>query len=515
MFQTWLCLALLTLTVNSVDRIVPLLHAHHYFHMIEDHGMGAYELESVKKRRNKNLIPRPPSLLGFFREECRDDFVELGFVTADRELPPRSSLFAGWYDVSAQFKHTWWKFEFDLDLAAHLNVEQCVELVFIPPGYDVFKNSPNIYKDWPSFPDSTLERWHLPKTGKRTWKSSWRKWFWDLLETQVAILNTRTQAINVIIDNAGQSGKSQKGTIKPGESAIFTTSALKTMTVGGEKYIIPYTERSSPVFVAGAEGRGKLFYNLPEAERRDKVMQSRDQFTTFTESTNVFVPPVIPRLTDNGYFLIDMPKTLHRKMLDFWEEYKHRGRAETFADSYTIINWWHSDPNMVSLGLNGRRKNDIALKEIKHLIAKWSQYDAEDLVLTSFYGMREYHAGNYLRNHVDRSSTHVLSVILQVDQIGVNASWPVEVIGYKGDRQRINMKAGQMLFYESAKVIHGRPEILKGQGFINAFCHYKPKQGWGYHSRNDEVWDGDQMLADTKVRRLRDNLLKGRSRSWF
>jgi len=515
MFQTWLCLVLLTLRVNSVDRIVPILHAHHYFHMIEDHGMGAYELESSKKRRDKNLIPRPPSLVGFFREECRDDFIALDFVMAERDLPPRYSLFAGWYDVNAQFEHTWWKFEFDMDLAAHLDVEQCVELVFIPPGYDVFKNSPNIYEDWPSFPDSTLERWHLPNTRKQTWKSSWRKWFWNLLETQVAIMNTKNEAISVVLDHPGTKAGSQKGTIKPGETAIYTTSALKIMTVAGEKYIIPYTERSSPLFVAGARSRGNLFYTLTEAERRDKVTKSRDQFTTFTESSNVFIPPVIPRLTDNGYFLIDMPKSLHRKMLDFWEDYKHKGRRETFADSYTIINWFHSDPNMVSLSLNSRRKNNIAIEEVKHLIAKWAKWPEEDLVLTSFYGMREYHSGNYLRNHVDRSSTHVLSVILQVAQIGVNASWPVEIIGYKGDRLRINMEAGQMLFYESAKVIHGRPEVLQGEGFINAFCHYKPKSGWNYHSKNDEVWNGDEFLADTKLRRLRDNLLRGRSRSWF
>lgn len=328
-------------------------------------------------------------------------------------------------------------------------------------------------------------------------------------------MNTKNEAISVVLDHPGTKAGSQKGTIKPGETAIYTTSALKIMTVAGEKYIIPYTERSSPLFVAGARSRGNLFYTLTEAERRDKVTKSRDQFTTFTESSNVFIPPVIPRLTDNGYFLIDMPKSLHRKMLDFWEDYKHKGRRETFADSYTIINWFHSDPNMVSLSLNSRRKNNIAIEEVKHLIAKWAKWPEEDLVLTSFYGMREYHSGNYLRNHVDRSSTHVLSVILQVAQIGVNASWPVEIIGYKGDRLRINMEAGQMLFYESAKVIHGRPEVLQGEGFINAFCHYKPKSGWNYHSKNDEVWNGDEFLADTKLRRLRDNLLRGRSRSWF
>merc|ERR1712113_659029 len=114
------------------------------------------------------------------------------------------------------------------------------------------------------------------------------------------------------------------------------------------------------------------------------------------------------------------------------------------------------------------------MDEIRHLVARWSGFEDEALELTSFYGIREYHEGAYLRNHIDRSSTHVLSVILQVEQLGMNATWPVEVITFNGKRRRIDMKAGQMLFYESAKLTHGRPEALKGALFVNAFCHFKP-----------------------------------------
>jgi len=511
MFQVSFCIAFLILKVHSVDRIVPILHAHHYFHLIEDHGMGALELESMENVENKNLIPRPPSLLGFFREECREDFVSMGFLNAERDLPGRSSLFLGWYDVSAQYERTWWVKEFDIDLAAHLDVKECVELLFIPPGYNIFKNSPNIYKEWPSVPDSTIERWYLPKTSgsnKRKWSSMWMAWFRNILKIQVAILNTTPRPINAIVEKPG--GGTEKSTINPGELVSFSSSAFRTITVDGNKWVIPYFEKSSPLLVVGASKKEKRFYNPTQASRRDKVLQGRDQFTSFTEASNVFIPPIIPRMTDSGFLLIDMPKLLHRKLLQFWEDYKHRKSIESFTDSYTIINWFHSDPKMVSLGLNARKKNDIATNEVKELVAMWARVPVDDLVLTSFYGMREYHAGNYLRNHVDRSSTHVLSVILQIDQIGVNASWPVEVIDLQGKRRRISMQPGQILFYESAKIIHGRPEVLVGEGFINAFCHYKPKEGWKYHSKNDAVWFGDEFLADAKLNRLRENLFRNR-----
>jgi prolyl 4-hydroxylase len=37
------------------------------------------------------------------------------------------------------------------------------------------------------------------------------------------------------------------------------------------------------------------------------------------------------------------------------------------------------------------------------------------------------------------------------------------------------MEPGDMVFYESATCVHGRPTPLKGKYFANAFIHYKPE----------------------------------------
>jgi hypothetical protein len=36
------------------------------------------------------------------------------------------------------------------------------------------------------------------------------------------------------------------------------------------------------------------------------------------------------------------------------------------------------------------------------------------------------------------------------------------------------MKPGQILFYQSAKLVHGRPKPFAGDRFVNCFCHFKP-----------------------------------------
>ena len=41
-------------------------------------------------------------------------------------------------------------------------------------------------------------------------------------------------------------------------------------------------------------------------------------------------------------------------------------------------------------------------------------------------------------------------------------------------KHEVFLDPGEVLFYESAKLLHGRPYPLKGKSYANIFCHYKP-----------------------------------------
>jgi hypothetical protein len=62
------------------------------------------------------------------------------------------------------------------------------------------------------------------------------------------------------------------------------------------------------------------------------------------------------------------------------------------------------------------------------------------------------------------------------------------------------MKAKEMILYESSTVIHGRPQTLKGDRYINAFVHFRP-QDWRYFSHDDRtVNHGDRgQYTDSKA----------------
>jgi prolyl 4-hydroxylase len=81
--------------------------------------------------------------------------------------------------------------------------------------------------------------------------------------------------------------------------------------------------------------------------------------------------------------------------------------------------------------------------------------------------LRRYTNGSILRMHVDTASTHVVSAIINVDQKGFDSpnsaaiNWPVLILDHEYNEHRINMEPGDMLLYESAKLLHGRPGRLE------------------------------------------------------
>ena len=55
----------------------------------------------------------------------------------------------------------------------------------------------------------------------------------------------------------------------------------------------------------------------------------------------------------------------------------------------------------------------------------------------------------------------------------VDDDWPLYVLDNDGGEHRVMMKPGDMVWYESARVIHGRPQPLQGEFFDNLFIHYR------------------------------------------
>jgi len=118
----------------------------------------------------------------------------------------------------------------------------------------------------------------------------------------------------------------------------------------------------------------------------------------------------------------------------------------------------------------------VALKEKVHVSLKepLEQWCGNTLEPTFVYGIRIYQNGSVLVPHRDRESTHIISAIINIDQ-EVNREWPLVIEDHFFRKHKVTLRPGEVIYYESAKLLHGRPHPLDGKSFANVFCHFKPK----------------------------------------
>lgn len=57
----------------------------------------------------------------------------------------------------------------------------------------------------------------------------------------------------------------------------------------------------------------------------------------------------------------------------------------------------------------------------------------------------------------------------------VEEDWPLMIYDHAGNDYNITMKPRDLVLYESATCVHGRPSSFQGNFYANAFVHYKPK----------------------------------------
>jgi prolyl 4-hydroxylase len=104
------------------------------------------------------------------------------------------------------------------------------------------------------------------------------------------------------------------------------------------------------------------------------------------------------------------------------------------------------------------------------------QWSHTALMPTYVYGIRRYVRGATLKVHRDRSGTHVFGATINVAQ-RVDEAWPLVIEDHFSRRHEVTLKPGEMLLYESERLLHGRPKPLRGEFYAGVFAHYRPCRG--------------------------------------
>lgn len=143
------------------------------------------------------------------------------------------------------------------------------------------------------------------------------------------------------------------------------------------------------------------------------------------------------------------------------------------ASDRATVNFWEAPVRIIALP----PKLKLGWHEgLASLVSGWA--GGVELEPTQLYGIRIYSRGSRLIPHVDREDTHALSLILNVDQGGIDEEWALEVddmLGREDSEHAQTLSPGQLLLYESARCLHSRKKPLRGEYYANLFAHYRPK----------------------------------------
>lgn len=183
-------------------------------------------------------------------------------------------------------------------------------------------------------------------------------------------------------------------------------------------------------------------------------------------------PKVVPTFTKVGFEKTQVPDELWQLVQQFWQDNRHHTVNENWDLGNSYVNHWEIAPSMCYMP--ERLKQDV-FRVLQPRIEEWAGGVAVEP--TACYGIRLYHRGAKLENHVDRLDTHALSAIINVDQ-QVEQDWPLEIYDHDEQLHHVFLKPRDMLFYESASRIHGRPTPFNGTFYANFFVHFRPKDKW-------------------------------------
>lgn len=177
----------------------------------------------------------------------------------------------------------------------------------------------------------------------------------------------------------------------------------------------------------------------------------------------------IPLFTRHGFTKLSIPKDLFIRLQAFYHAQKPYEVAEKSDAIGTYIQSTLTSSPATMIALTEALRA-IILKSITPLLEAWVSIKLEP---STVYGIREYQKGATLSMHVDRIETHQVSAILNIAQ-HVNTDWPLHIQDHMGKLHEIIMMPGEMLFYESARLKHGRTKPLDGVYFANIFTHTRP-----------------------------------------
>lgn len=406
-----------------------------------------------------------PAFLALYKPRCEKVLIGSENLV-EAQMPPQQYIAYGKYDIKTTPKHVWYAHDERDNMTARYPSNNCPEYLYFAKNSNT--QSPEKYDK---------------KSGVRV-----LDWMWSKMGERFTIRNERSKAIMVDIRGNKPSGF----TVEPGQEVGFSSYV---------SFILLVNEPFSGAFVYGTvlnQGMNTIVIREDHRVEQDRENWFRQQQELVRHDNNkmrewrwalaqIYLqnfkqPVLLPTITTEGYKVSQIPKMLYKDVLKYYRDNIFERQPE-FLELEPAVNQKDAKPTMVHLD------QDLSEKIAEVLTPMMEDWLGQTTELTRMYGVREYHQGNIVRMHTARVGTQVSSVIMVIDKdLNGERDWDFEVLQYEGDRKRMNLKPGQMVFFESATLAHGFPYPFQGKDYAMIFIHFRPLTGWFWDIHPDGKW---------------------------
>ncbi|VEU35310.1 unnamed protein product [Pseudo-nitzschia multistriata] len=230
-------------------------------------------------------------------------------------------------------------------------------------------------------------------------------------------------------------------------------------------------------FVPNTPGWKKLMED--RLEQISNIEDPAERFKGYTAT--MYSGIVIQNYTEHGFARTriseSLLKELQQGIRDGFEDRVNEG----YTPSITGNQAWHI------------QRDDLTQKVEDELHDKLEEWGRVDLDLTYVYGLRLFRNTTTIKMHLDKKGSHSMGYVLHVDSSDDYDSdgdpWPFLIEDFHGRTHEITMVPGDLILFEAAKLVHGRPHQLNATWYCNVVGHYYPR---------DETWASMNHVAEAE-----------------
>jgi hypothetical protein len=238
-----------------------------------------------------------------------------------------------------------------------------------------------------------------------------------------------------------------------------------------------------------------------------------DQAEADRIATNLMQPSNMKNYTQLGYEKLSIPPKLVESLKYYWKRKQLQLKKNHYHDHHPWYSWphslssnfevgstnmnhWETHYHMMSIDdeyYQNKNLRTLIWDETKPILEQWVGnggvgddenghiINSVELSPSSLVGTHIFTERTVIPPRVE-SLPFVINAIIHVAN-DVDTPWPIEVYGHDGNAQNVTLDVGEMLVYESASVIVGRPFPLTGRYHADIMVSFEPL---GYTRHHDQ-----------------------------